>query len=85
LGKIGYKISLSADDFYNDDLEAFNSGKSAPIANIQYWLNKFLTPYDDTLSSSVWGYEIDMDWSSYGASRSSNEIYEEEYSTWKID
>lgn len=54
LGKIGYKISLSSNTFYEDDLNWFNQTEDSqgnilvpnqPIANIQYWLNQFLVPY----------------------------------------
>ena len=111
LGKVGYKVSLSQDDFYNDDLDYFENGewkdsagvvhKEQPIANLQYWANKFLTPYpeDDTaiINSHVWYYQVQMDWSSYTQQaeseggkkrklRSSNKVYEDEYvGAWKED
>ena len=111
LGKVGYKVSLSQDDFYNDDLDYFENGewkdsagvvhKEQPIANLQYWANKFLTPYpeDDTaiINSHVWYYQVQMDWSSYTQQaeseggkkrklRSSNKVYEDEYvGAWKKD
>ena len=74
LGKIGYKISLSENDFYNDDYNWFIGKEDGegnkifteqPVANIQYWLNKFLNPYPNNLSelySTKWYYKIQMNW-----------------------
>lgn len=65
LGKIGYKISLSSQDYldeYNTWAEE-NLGKEederkeCPINNINYWCDKIFT-------NSRWDYEIQMDWSS---------------------
>ena len=50
LGKIGYKISLSGDDFYEEDYQWFTRATDEegnllvpdqPHATIQYWNNKF--------------------------------------------
>ena len=72
LGKIGYKISLSENDFYNDDYSWFSGETDSdgnllfeeqPVANIQYWLNKFLKPYsDEDFSAAQWYYKIQMNW-----------------------
>lgn len=97
LGKIGYKISLSQEDFYDDDLKWFNKEKDSegnllfrkqPIANIQYWLNKFLTKlsneddiYNNKINASQWYYTIQMDWSNYYnnvfGKRNPHKIYED--------
>lgn len=72
LGKIGYKVSLSEDDFYNDDYSWFSGETDSdgnllfeeqPVANIQYWLDKFLKPYsDENFSAAQWYYKIQMNW-----------------------
>ena len=97
LGKIGYKISLSSDDFYADDLSWFNEEtdkngnllfEEQPVANIQYWIDKFLTRLDDednilnnSFNNYKWYYTIQMDWSEYfnypGSARSNHKIYED--------
>jgi len=102
LGKIGYKVSLASDDFYNDDFKFFTDGfwidsngeeiESAPRANIQYWLNKFLKPAPETINlydRTEWYYKIEMNWDSFakdeGQARKSDIIYEEPYtSSWKL-
>ena len=74
LGKIGYKVALSEEEFYNDDYNWFigetdSDGNKLfteqPVANIQYWLNKFLTPYPssgNSISAATWYYKIQMNW-----------------------
>lgn len=86
LGKIGYKISLSTEDFYNkyDDWFYKREGApdSEPIATIDYWLRQFLKPLDSaTANPSEWYYSIEMDWGSYNISenRQSNKIYDDAY------
>lgn len=90
LGKTGYKISLSSDDFYADDLEWFeNNGGSEnqPIANLNYWAKKIfpdapkMLGYKEIDESKVWKYEIRMDWSDYNENCDSDEVYEEPYAT----
>ena len=93
LGKRGYKLSLTSDDYYMDDnVAAWYDGDSTyqttheePIANIQYWLNKFISPLpenSDNINPNTWYYEICMDWSSLAATGlESNRIYDEEYAT----
>lgn len=102
LGKRGFKIALNEDDYYNDEeVIAWYDGnktdkstgeeKEEPIANIQYWLNKFLKQLPenkDEINPYIWYYELNMDWSSYpyGDSLSNNKIYEDEYATtWGIN
>ena len=96
LGKIGYKVSLTPDDFYNDDYDWFkeerwtdsngNVHNEQPIANLQYWLNKFLsTSYS---SPNEWYYTIEMNYGAYvnGNSRSTSVVYEEPYaSSWSVN
>lgn len=98
LGKVGYKISLSSDDFYAEDLEWFNnketSGDSSeasddsPKATLNYWLDKFLEliPAESEYKNpNTWYYKIDMDWSAY-ANRDANKVYDDEYiSAWTLN
>ena len=72
LGKRGYKISLSSDDFiqeYNDYLDLLDEAeytpeeyeeelKNAPKENINYWCDKLFENID-------WDYSIQMDWINY--------------------
>lgn len=64
LGKVGYKISLLTDDFYEDYdkwIESTDINKPAEfIANLQYWMDKVLKYKQDS-----WTYSIQMDWSGY--------------------
>ena len=86
LGKIGYKISLSADDYYEDNYQWFENGAGAnePKANLQYWLNKFLEPLptvQSEINSNKWYYTVEMNWDSYAnaSARETDIVYEEEY------
>ena len=93
LGKRGYKLALSSDDYYMDEEVAawydgdteYQTEHEEPIANIQYWLNKFISPLpenSDDINPNTWYYEICMDWSSFAATGlESNRIYDEEYAT----
>ena len=93
LGKRGYKLALNSDDYYMDEEVAawydgdatYQAEHEEPIANIQYWLNKFIKPLPenkDDINSNTWYYEICMDWSSLAATGlESNRIYDEEYAT----
>ena len=96
LGKVGYKISVESDDFYNDDYNWFKDRKwidkkgvehtTQPLANLQYWLNLFLN--DTYTSPREWYYEIQMNYSAFpdAAQRETNKIYEEAYpSSWKVE
>ena len=63
LGKKGYKINLSEDDYYNDMNDYYDkieNGESVekPINNINYWCDK-------VFKNSDWFYTIQMDWSDY--------------------
>ena len=93
LGKIGYKYSLSIDDYYADEeaiWEKFASGTveeqlaRGHSPNIDYWCEKIgLKKYSSTETplSSVWYYRVNMDWSGFfqSASRKANKVYEEAY------
>lgn len=95
LGKIGYKISLSEQDFF-DEYEKWEKGeysseedkkKAEPISNLQFWCDRMF-------KNSKWIYSIQMDWSIYDGVintkltdeereekglRRTDKIYEEEY------
>ena len=60
LGKKGYKISLSEDDYYNDidDYYDNNEEKEKPLNNINYWCDKIF-------ENSDWDYSVQMDWAFY--------------------
>ena len=79
LGKQGYTITLSHEDF-NYDYEQWSLGELEiePIENIEYWIKK-------VLENSNWNYEIQMDWSLYNSTWDKTKIYKEPYvSSWKI-
>ena len=69
LGKIGYKISLSADDFYDDDYNWALNGiwvdsygiehTTQPLATLNYWNDKVFSTVDN------WTYELQMNWDSH--------------------
>ena len=72
LGKVGYKISLTSQEFLDEYEEWYKSevgeGKpfltqalkdaAEPKNNLQYWCDKIFT-------NSRWDYEIQMDWSGF--------------------
>lgn len=60
LGKVGYKISLSSEDFINEYNEWAESDKTKPEPknNLNYWCNKIF-------ENSRWDYEVQMDWAAY--------------------
>lgn len=92
LGKQGYEIVLSQEEFIADyKAWEINQEGDAPINRINYWVDK-------VLNNSNWTYIIDMDWSQYdgiinkndrvGNSniRQSDKIYREPYiSSWELD
>ena len=92
LGKQGYEIVLSQEEFIAD-YKAWESNQEGdtPINRINYWVDK-------VLNNSNWTYIIDMDWSQYdgiinkndriGNSnvRQSDKIYREPYiSSWELN
>ena len=99
LGKIGYKISLSGDDFYEEDYQWFTRATDEegnllvpdqPHATIQYWNNKFLTEYPASgpIDRNVWYYRVEIDHRDEGSAiyKKINKIYEDEYvSSWNDD
>ena len=85
LGKVGYKVSLSSEDYYNEDYEHFVAGTTTPPANLQYWVGKFLDPVPSAGQSrdrNKWYYSLEMNWNSFeGTNRNSHTVYEEPYTT----
>lgn len=83
LGKVGYKISLSGDDYLAEDLEWFNGGQvgAEPMPSLKYWNDKIFDGRDD------WQYSIQMDYAMNGGEAlSSNKVYEDEYiASWAAD
>ena len=93
LGKIGYKVSLTAEDFYAEDEKLFSENGTSAHPTLQYWLDHFIKPWNDEESVrhlNQWYYIVDMDWSSYsqlegGDARAVDKIYEEPYtSSWEL-
>ena len=87
LGKTGFKISLTEED-YNNDVAAYDENgvwgdgeEEPPVNNINYWLNKFLLTEDQAENTQQWYYTINMDWSSFdnAAEKDSDKIYENPY------
>lgn len=62
LGKIGYKLSLTENTYFDDyddwAAKPENEQGKMPVNNINYWLDK-------TFANSQWDYEVAMDWSMY--------------------
>ena len=89
LGKIGYKMALSSDDYLNDYNEWFQSpnGEPEPRQTLQYWHKKLGIEYfpqnSINVSPNKWYYDIQMSWNASADSvgRAGNKIYEEEYTT----
>ena len=90
LGKKGYKISLTTEDFYDDDYKYFTqelNSQGAPLvpvkprATLQYWMNKFMNqlPPQQYRDSSKWYYEVKMNWDSFEGDRDIEKIYEDSY------
>ena len=85
LGKQGYNINLSHDDFLAEyekwDTNEEKKIEDKPIENIDYWIKK-------VLQDSNWDYEIQMDWSAFQVDNEnegwdSHKIYNEPYiSSW---
>lgn len=87
LGKIGYKISLSQENFELDEEEWFKNGAQGEcLMNIQYWNDKVFLDSNKNWSTN-WTYEVQMDWSAYNdqKNRDPSKVYEDEYvSSWEI-
>lgn len=89
LGKKGYKISMTADDFNDEDYRFFIGEISVqPHATLQYWMNKIM-PYvpsdENSVDAAQWYYKIDMDWGSSAGIRLKNKVYEDPYvKSWTI-
>ena len=95
LGKTGYKVVLSQDEYDIDNNEWFEGDqvKEQPLPTIDYWNKKtdFLLPYtenENSIKPNKWYYKVEMNWASYegGQTRDPEKVYEDEYvSSWKID
>ena len=82
LGKTGYKIELSSEQFQNENLDWFQGTQEQPEPRptLQYWcesstngLGLKRVPQDNTLiNPAEWYYDIQMDWSAY--SKKTNSI-----------
>ena len=96
LGKIGYKLNLSQDNFELDYKEWDEKGYwinrkgdevyTQPIQNINYWCEECceLEKFDSTnYTSRVWYYDVQMNWKSFEGitERASDKVYEESYTT----
>lgn len=95
LGKLGYKISLSMEDFEADEEAEWDRLASEWTAgeqqvefgmqpSIDYWCEKVgLTKYVEggLMNASTWYYKVEMDWSGFehGYMRNKDVIYEEAY------
>lgn len=81
LGRQGYKIVLSAEEFDSDYLawQENNEGVEAPVPNINYWCDKIL-------QDSNWEYEIQMNWMPYkNMVLDSSKVYKDAFvSSWDI-
>lgn len=84
LGKIGYKFSLSQQDFLNEysiwanatDEQRQSQSLEQPHATIQYWNDKIFNHL------KYWTYQINMNWDGY-LNRDNNKVYEDSYvSAW---
>ena len=94
LGKIGYTISLSLDDYdlvYKKWLEEDGTEQNRPKQNVQFWCGLIglepLPSDSNLIRSSQWYYKIDMNWDSVGGiKRNKNIVYEEPFvSEWNDD
>lgn len=73
-------------------LKSYMDAGAQPIANINYWTDKFLINENAEgvrlSDAGQWFYRVNMDWSSYSgiAGRDSDKIYEEDYvASWTTD
>lgn len=96
LGKTGYRISLSQENFEKVENDWFDNGYNfethqmapRPLMNIQFW-NDLIFKDSDGDWRTNWRYEIQMDWSAFSNSevvRHRNILYEDAYvSSWELD
>ena len=96
LGKTGYRISLSQENFEKVENDWFDNGYNIetqewaprPLMNLQFW-NDLIFKDSDGDWRTNWRYEIQMDWSAFSNSelnRKSNILYEDAYvSSWQLD
>ena len=94
LGKLGYKIALSEQNYLDalDEWEEDGFLVEQPLNNIQFW-NDLVFKNANGDWKYNWTYEIRMDWSSFKNSdvfqeasyRKSNILYEDDYvSSWEV-
>ena len=92
LGKVGYKISLSSEDYELEREEWEDSGRQGeePVADIHYWAKKIgLIPYPTTtnavIKANTWYYKVRMHWGQNG-NIEEDTVYEEPYvSSWDVN
>lgn len=96
LGKTGYKLSLTQENFELEYEEWFNKPENErgeePIASLNYWADKIF-------EGTKWTYEVQMNWSAYdgvasiednsarenAGLRRTDKVYEEDYvSSWEV-
>ena len=92
LGKIGYRIALQKDAYYNEYNEAFEAVPDEltqerpplPINNIQYWNDKIFTL--DGKNKWQWTYEVRMSHAmNQGKGLAADKVYEDDYvSSWTV-
>ena len=86
LGKIGYKVSVTADDFYNDDYDWITNGlwynpatnsydDKQPFATLNYWNDKVFNTINN------WDYKICMNWDSYSLWENEKQGVLQDYTT----
>lgn len=94
LGKIGYKISLSEQNYLDalDTWETAGFVRDQPLNNIQFWNDLVFKGNDGTWKYN-WTYEVQMDWSAFkhpnifgtASYRQSDVLYEDDYvSSWQV-
>ena len=96
LGKTGYRISLSQENFEKIENDWFDNGYNIetqewlprPLMNLQFW-NDLIFKDSDGDWRTNWRYEIQMDWSAFSNSelnRRNDILYEDAYvSSWQLD
>ena len=95
LGKTGYKISLSQENYEVVENDWFDNGYNyetreqlqRPLMNIQFW-NDLIFKDSDGDWCTNWTYEVRMDWSAFSndrKTRKSDILYEDAYvSSWEL-
>ena len=92
LGKRGYKLSLSAENFYAIYEEWFKNGANPatePHQTIDYWMQDVcgIEKVPENPVPNKWYYRVQMNWNSIGEAsfRQPDRIYEDSYvSSWEV-